>query len=330
MTIRTLALASATTSLQDHRLALGAFLAPGASVLERRAGVCYYPGAADLTGASALQANVAPFIAVVDGTSNSLQGQIIVVVDANEPLTFSAGEASVARTDRVVLQVRDNAYDASGSTDARVVVVKGNTSTGAANPVPASSILLWEVTVPIGASSITFASARTDKRTWTGTPMRIPVNSSTERDALPTIPGLEVLRLDTGNVEQYWSGAWRQISGGGGLGTPTLSMVGTLITGTGKTRFYNDSGQALTIKSVRASVGTAPTGASILIDVNLSGTTIFTTQANRPAIAASGFTSGLVTNMNVTSWPNGGYLTVDVDQVGSTVPGGDLTVQIAV
>ncbi|MEV7907619.1 hypothetical protein [Streptomyces anulatus] len=213
MTIRTLALASATTSLQDHRLALGAFMAPGASVLERRGGVYYYPGAADLTSAAALQANVAPFVAIVDGTSNSLQGQYTIVSDAAVTLTFSAGEPAVARTDRVIIQMRDTTYDASGSTDARVLVLKGNTSTGAATALPASSLLLWEVTVPIGASSITFSSARTDKRTWTSTPMRIPVNSQAERDALPTIPGLEVTRLDTGDVQQYWSSAWRTIGG---------------------------------------------------------------------------------------------------------------------
>lgn len=211
MTIRTLGLDSGVTSLQDHRLALGAFMGPGASVLERRGGVYYYPGAADLVSAAALQATVSPFSAVVDGTSNSLQGQVVVVVDAAVTLTFSAGEAAVARTDRVVLQIRDTTYDASGSTDARVLIVKGNTSTGAANSVPASSLLLWEVVVPIGASSITFTSARVDRRQWIATPMRIPVNSSTERDALPTIPGLEVTRLDTGAVEQYWSGAWRTL-----------------------------------------------------------------------------------------------------------------------
>ncbi|SFK92779.1 hypothetical protein SAMN05216275_14174 [Streptosporangium canum] len=211
MTIRTLALASAATSIQDHRLALGAFMGPGSTVLERRGGIYYYPGAADLVSASALQANVTPFVAVVDGTSNSLQGQVVVVADANETLTFAAGEAAVARTDRVVLQVRDNTFDASGSTDARVVIVKGNTSTGAATAVPASSLLLWEVVVPIGASSITFSSARTDRRQWIATPMRIPVNSSTERDALPAIPGLEVTRLDTGDIQQYWSSAWRTL-----------------------------------------------------------------------------------------------------------------------
>lgn len=220
MTIRTLGLASGVTSIQDHRLTLGAFMGPGVSVLERRGGICYYPGAADLVPVSALQASVTPCVAVVDGTSNSLQGQVVVVVDADETLTFSAGEPAVARTDRVVLQVRDTTYDGSGSTDARVVVVKGNTSTGAANAVPASSLLLWEVVVPIGASSITFASARVDRRQWTSTPLRIPVNGVTERNALTAIPGLEVTRLDTGDVEQWWAGAWRVIAG-----TPASSTL---------------------------------------------------------------------------------------------------------
>jgi hypothetical protein len=210
-----------------------------------------------------------------------------------------------------------------------VLVLKGNTSTGAATTLPASSLLLWEVTVPIAAASITFTSARTDRRVWTATPLRIPVNSSTERDALPAIPGLEVTRLDTGNVEQFWAGAWRS-SGGGGGGSPVFTVPGVITTGVGAARYYNDTGQPLTIKGVRISAGTAPTGASIIVDVNINGTTIFTTQANRPSISISGNTSGLVTNMNVTSWANGSYLTVDIDQKGSSAAGADLTIQIIV
>jgi len=212
VTIRTLALASGVTSLQDHRLLLGTFMGPGASAMERRGGIYYMPGAADLVSASALQATVSPFTAIVDGTSNSLQGAYVVGVDANVTITFDAGEAGVIRNDRVILQIRDTTFDASGSTDARVLYLKGNTSTGAATALPASSLLLWEVAVPIGASSITFSSARTDKRTWAFTPLRIPVNNSTERDALPAIPNLEVTRLDTGDIQQYWSGAWRTIA----------------------------------------------------------------------------------------------------------------------
>lgn len=107
-----------------------------------------------------------------------------------------------------------------------------------------------------------------------------------------------------------------------------FSKASTLATGTGTFRIYNDCGETLTIKSVRASVGTAPTGASIVVDVNVGGTTIFTTQGNRPAIAASGNTSGKITNMDVTSIADGAYFTIDVDQVGSTVAGADLVVQI--
>jgi hypothetical protein len=55
----------------------------------------------------------------------------------------------------------------------------------------------------------------------------------------------------------------------------------------GALRVYNDTGEDLTVTGVRASVDTAPTGATLIVDVNLAGTTIFTTQASRPAIAIS-------------------------------------------
>ena len=96
----------------------------------------------------------------------------------------------------------------------------------------------------------------------------------------------------------------------------------------GAHRIYNDTGATQTITSVRASVGTAPTGASLIVDINKNGSTIFSTQANRPAISASSNTSGKVTNMNTAAWADGEYLTVDCDQVGSTVPGSDLTVTV--
>lgn len=110
--------------------------------------------------------------------------------------------------------------------------------------------------------------------------------------------------------------------------TLTYSLAGTVSTGTGKARLYNDTGVPLTIRAVRASVGTAPTGASLIVDVNKGGTTIFTTQANRPTIAAGTNTSGKVTAINVTTLNDGEYVTVDIDQVGSTVAGADLVVQV--
>ena len=109
-----------------------------------------------------------------------------------------------------------------------------------------------------------------------------------------------------------------------------FSKTGALIVEAGTHRLYNDSGAAWTIVGIRASVGTAPAGTSILVDINVNGTTIFTTQANRPAIAAAANSSGKVTNMDVTTITNGQYVTIDVDQVGSTTAGSDLTVQLEV
>ena len=107
----------------------------------------------------------------------------------------------------------------------------------------------------------------------------------------------------------------------------SFSQGGTLTTGTGAFRWYNRTGATRTIQTVTASVGTQPTGASILVDVNKNGTTIFTTQSNRPTIAVS-------TNEDesgapdVTSLAAGDYLTVDIDQIGSTVAGSNLVVTV--
>ena len=105
------------------------------------------------------------------------------------------------------------------------------------------------------------------------------------------------------------------------------SYTGTLTVQTGTFRLYVE--RASTIVSVRASVGTAPTGAAILVDVNKNGTTIFTTQSNRPSIAVSTNTATAAA-INVTSLAAGDYLTVDIDQIGSTVAGANLTVVVEV
>ena len=102
---------------------------------------------------------------------------------------------------------------------------------------------------------------------------------------------------------------------------------GSLAVETGTFRWYNKTGNSRTIIGVYSAVGTAPTGATLICDVHKDGTTIFTTQANRPTIAASGFVSDLETP-DVTAWADGSYLTFDVDQVGSTVAGSDLVITV--
>jgi len=78
---------------------------------------------------------------------------------------------------------------------------------------------------------------------------------------------------------------------------------------------------------VRANVATAPVGQSVIVDVNKNGVTIFSNQANRPTIAAATTTDD-ANAIDVPAVAAGEILTVDIDQVGSTTPGSDLTVTI--
>lgn len=107
----------------------------------------------------------------------------------------------------------------------------------------------------------------------------------------------------------------------------TFGRGGTLtapITGAGRSLFaYN-----ATIVGAIAVVSLAPTGASIICDVNKNGTTIFTTQANRPTIAAGAIKTTTMPVPDVTALAVGDYLSVDIDQVGSGIAGSDLIVKV--
>lgn len=105
-----------------------------------------------------------------------------------------------------------------------------------------------------------------------------------------------------------------------------FSVSGTLTVKVGANRFPI-AGGTFQIQTVAAMVGTAPTGASVIVDVNKNGSTLFTTQANRPTIAVS-TNSATVGTFTATTVTTGDYITVDVDQIGSTVAGSDLTVVI--
>lgn len=105
----------------------------------------------------------------------------------------------------------------------------------------------------------------------------------------------------------------------------SFTIPGTLLVSIGAVRWY--APKSITITSVIVSSAIAPQGAAIIFDVNRSGTTIFGTQANRPTISINA-TNGSTTGMTVTSLTTSDYITIDVDQVGSTFAGSDAVVQI--
>ena len=90
---------------------------------------------------------------------------------------------------------------------------------------------------------------------------------------------------------------------------------------------------ACTPTRVQLAATTAPTGSAIIIDVNKCSDpstcqTLFATQANRPQIAASA-TSGNSTTFDAPQTiAAGSYVGIDVDQVGSTIAGSNLTMTL--
>ena len=92
----------------------------------------------------------------------------------------------------------------------------------------------------------------------------------------------------------------------------------TVSTGTGRLKFPF----AATLVSATATCGVAPTGANVIVDVNRNSTSMFST---KPVIVATN-QDGVKQAASVTAIVSGDVLTVDVDQIGSTLPGENLTV----
>ena len=110
--------------------------------------------------------------------------------------------------------------------------------------------------------------------------------------------------------------------GATGAAMETFSYNGALpASASGTQKLYNDSGSMRTLVKARASVVTAPSGGTVVVDVNVDAVSAFST---KPTIAAGGFTA--TATPSSPNWPDGSYLTIDIDS--ATAPAADLTVQV--
>lgn len=154
----------------------------------------------------------------------------------------------------------------------------------------------------------------------------IIVCTSSTRPANPPT-GQHIFETDTNktlkNTGTSAVPVWTDV--GGGSKDISFFIPGDAFVKTGMISFVN--GVARTVSKVRLSAGSAPTGADYIIDANKNGTTIFTTQTNRPKITA-GTTSGVSVAPDVVALTEGDVLNIDIDQVGSTLPGTDIAITI--
>ena len=81
------------------------------------------------------------------------------------------------------------------------------------------------------------------------------------------------------------------------------------------------------IVKAKAYLATAPTGANFLIDINLNGTTLWASSGKLTVLATENSATAL-TSFDKTTVFEDDYFTIDIDQIGSTLPGEDLTIQL--
>lgn len=105
------------------------------------------------------------------------------------------------------------------------------------------------------------------------------------------------------------------------------SDEGTAITtGTAKVTFRMPF--AMTVTAVRATVTTAPTGATIIIDINEGGSTILSTKLSIDASEKTSTTAASAAVISDTALADDAEITIDFDQVGSSVAGAGVKVWI--
>lgn len=97
-----------------------------------------------------------------------------------------------------------------------------------------------------------------------------------------------------------------------------------LATGTSKVTFRMP--YAFTLTEVRANVNTAPTGSTIIVDINEGGSTILSTKLSIDASEKTSTTAASAAVISDASLADDAELTIDIDQVGSSTPGKGLKV----
>jgi hypothetical protein len=99
-----------------------------------------------------------------------------------------------------------------------------------------------------------------------------------------------------------------------------------LATGTGKASFHMP--YAMTLSKVKASVNTAPVGATIIVDINENGTTILSTKLSIDASENTSETAASAAVISDTNLADNSLITFDIDQVGGSTKGKGLKVTL--
>ena len=99
---------------------------------------------------------------------------------------------------------------------------------------------------------------------------------------------------------------------------------------TGANKVYFRMPYAGTLLAVKATVNTAPTGSTLICDINEAGTSVLGTKLSIDASEKTSDTAASAATITDSALANDAEITIDIDQVGSTVAGKGLKVYLKV
>lgn len=110
------------------------------------------------------------------------------------------------------------------------------------------------------------------------------------------------------------------------IGVACSDETTDLTTGTAKATFRMP--HAMTLTGVRATVTTAPTGSTIVVDINEAGTSVLGTKLSIDATEKTSTTAASAATITDSALADDAEITIDIDQVGSTTAGAGLKVYL--
>lgn len=169
------------------------------------------------------------------------------------------------------------------------------------HPLPTTTAIGAAASGAIGSSGLTMATARLLGRSTAST-------GAVEEMTLP--PGFDLS-----------AGAMRAPAE---IGLACSDETTALTAGNGKVTFKMP--YAMTLTAVRASVTTAPTGSTLVVDINEGGVSILSTKLSIDATEKTSTTAATAAVISDASLADDAEITIDIDQIGSTVAGAGLKV----
>jgi hypothetical protein len=149
----------------------------------------------------------------------------------------------------------------------------------------------------------------------------------------PASPSVDDLYTDSGRTWRWNGTGWAMLPGPPpGIDDWFVIAVSDentdLTTGTNKVYFRIP--YAGTLLAVKATVNTAPTGSTLICDINEAGTSVLGTKLSIDASEKTSDTAASAATITDSALANDAEITIDIDQVGSTIKGKGLKVYLRV